>query len=325
MNILITGGFGNIGMAVLEECLNREHDVTVFELKNVRAKRLSKKYARRSVKTIFGDIKDLSDVSKAVENQDAVIHLAAILPPLSNEKPELCRAVNVNGICNLLSAIERNKNRIVLVEVSSASVMGPTQSIEPPVKPNDRFAATDVYSRTKIDAEEIVESTSSCYCILRLAAVLPTKLNISYFINMIKVMYDMPLDARCEIVLDIDVAHALVSAAENLYRNGEIANKKGFIAGGNANGCQMKNGEMLKSVFKELGLQFPRETLFANDVNGYYLDWYDTIETQRILGYQNHSCEHWKTIIKKNLGKYRILITLLRQPILKWLESQKLT
>lgn len=70
-------------------------------------------------------------------------------------------------------------------------------------------------------------------------------------------------------------------------------------------------------------VQFPRETLFENDVNGYYLDWYDTIETQKILGYQNHSFDYWKIIIKKNLSKYRVLITLLRRPILKWLESQK--
>ena len=322
MNILITGGFGNIGIAVLEECIKRGHVVTVFELENRRAKRLSKRYSKRSIQTLFGDIRNLEDVRKAVKNQDAVIHLAAILPPLSDEKPELCKAVNVTGIKNILLSIEKNLNGTVLVEVSSASVMGPTQSREPPVKPTDIVVATDMYSRTKIEAEKLVEGISSRYCILRLAAVLPTNINISYFMSIIKVMYDMPLAARCEIVLDIDVASALVSAAEGLYNNGEICSKKGFIAGGIINGCQLTNREMLSAVFKQVGLPFPRESLFVTDVNGYYIDWYDTQETQRILNYQNHSFEQWKEIIKRRLNKFKVLLLLFKRPILNWLESQ---
>lgn len=322
MNILLTGGFGNIGIAVLEECLKRGHIVTVFELENKRAKRLSKRYSKRSINTIFGDIRNINDVCKAVENQDAIIHLAAILPPLSDEKPELCRAVNVTGIKNILDSIEKNWDRAVLVEVSSASVMGPTQNKEPPVRPTDSVEATDTYSSTKIEAEELVERRCSRYCILRLAAVLPTNINISYFMNMIKVMYDMPLEARCEIVLDIDVASALVSAAEDLYNNGEICCKKGFIAGGKEKGCQLTNRGMLSTVFKQVGLPFPRESLFVTDVNGYYIDWYDTQETQRILRYQNHSFEQWKTIITRRLRRFRILLMLFKRPILSWLENQ---
>ena len=67
----------------------------------------------------------------------------------------------------------------------------------------------------------------------------------------------MPLDARCEIVLDIDVACALVSAAENLANSGKLSGKKGFIAGGKENGCQLTNREMLGAVFEQIGLAFP--------------------------------------------------------------------
>jgi len=322
MNILITGGFGNIGVSVIEECIKQGHKVSVYDLESTSTKRLSRAFLKYSVKTIFGDIRDTDSVDNAVKNQDAVIHLAAILPPLSDKEPVLCKEVNVKGIKNILEAIEKYGNEAVLVEVSSASVMGPTQNLQPPVKPGGSVVATDTYSRTKIEAEKLVEDSKVHYCILRLAAVLPTKMHISYFIHMVKIMFSMPLEARCEVVLDIDVASALVSAAGNVYNNGELSGGKGFIAGGMQNGCQLTNGRMLNGVFRQIGLPFPRESLFSTNINGYYLDWYDTQDTQRILNYQNHSFEEWKSIIRKRLRIYRIPIKVFKRLILNWLEKQ---
>lgn len=325
MNILITGGFGNIGISVINECLNRGHSVTVFDLESKRAKKLSKKYSKKKVKSIFGDIRKIDDINNAIKNQDAIIHLAAILPPLSDKNPKLCTEVNVTGIENILNSIKSEGNKTALIEVSSASVMGATQSKEPPVKPTDSVIATDTYSQTKIQAESLVEASGVRFCILRLAAVLPTNISFSYFLNMIKVMFDMPLKARCEIVLDLDVAHALVSAAENLVTTNSLNKAKGFIAGGKTNGCQLTNDEMLKSVFKQIGLTFPQENLFSDNINNYYLDWYDTDEIQKSLQFQNHTFDQWKKIIKKRLALYAGAIYLFRKPILKWLEqlSQK--
>jgi nucleoside-diphosphate-sugar epimerase len=322
MNIAITGGYGNIGISVIEECLKRGHAVTVFDLDSKRSGKLSRLYLKKNVRTVLGDIAKYPDVRGAVMNQDAIIHLAAILPPLSDTNPELCEQVNIGGIKNILEAIKDAGNKAALVEVSSASVMGPTQNRMPPVKPDDLVDATDTYSSTKIAAEHLVESSGMRYCVLRLAAVLPTNIYIKYFLNMVKVMFDMPLQARCEIVLDIDVAHALVSAAENLTAGGAMCGKRGFIAGGKRQGCQLTNGEMLRAVFDQVGLPFPRDALFSDDINGYYLDWYDTEEIQSLLNYQNHSFGQWKAIIKKKLGSYKALIRIFNRPILKWLENQ---
>ena len=330
MKITITGGYGNIGISVIEECLRRGHKVTVFDLDGDRSRKFARRYSKKNVRTVLGDIRKYSDVHGAVAGQDAVIHLAAILPPLSDRNPGLCREVNVSGIENILKAIKAEGNTAALVEVSSASVMGPTQTQAPPVRPDDLVAATDTYSTTKIEAERLVEESGIRHCILRPAAVLPTNIYIKYFLNMIKVMFDMPLSARCEIVLDIDVAHALVSAAESLAGanhggalcGSSLCGRRGFIAGGGNQGCQLTNGAMLKAVFAQVGLPFPREELFTHHINGYYLDWYDTEEIQNLLKYQNHSFAQWKGIIEQKLGPYRPLITLLNRPILKWLEKQ---
>lgn len=105
MNILVTGGFGNIGLVVVDECLRRGHAITVFDIQNRRTERLARRYARRRVKTLFGDLRRPDDVARAVAGQDVVLHLAAILPPVSDTHPDLCQAVNVGGTANLVHAL----------------------------------------------------------------------------------------------------------------------------------------------------------------------------------------------------------------------------
>lgn len=322
MNIAVTGGYGNIGISVIEECLRRGHSVTVFDLENERSKKLARRYLKKNVKSILGDVRNYADVDRSIKDQDAVIHLAAVLPPLSDRNPDLCKAVNTSGCDNIIKAIKNNGNRAALVEVSSASVMGPTQDRVPPVRPDDAVIATDMYSRTKIEAERLVAGSGIRYCILRLAAVLPTNINVRYLLTMMRIMFDMPLEARCEIVMDIDVAYALVSAAEDLKTSGTMCGRRGFIAGGWKLGCQLTNGEMLMDVFSQAGLLFPKPDLFTKNINGYYLDWYDTEEIQNLLNYQNHSFDQWKEIIKRKLGRYSALIRACKRPILMWLENQ---
>ena len=322
MNILVTGGFGNIGMAVVNESLHRGHTVSVFDVQNDRTKKLARKYSPRHVKVIFGDLRKADDVLRAVAGQDAVIHLAAILPPVSDAHPDLCEAVNIGGTANLIAALRSATTEAALVLASSTSVMGFTQQRTPPVRADDPLSPMDVYSRSKIAAESLVAASGLRYCILRLAAVLPTALNYSSLFTMIKLFFDMPLDARCETIIDLDVAYALVSAAENLLESCEIAHKAGFIAGGQAMGCQMRTRDLVRAVFCPIGLDIPDESLFAPSLASYYLDWYDTEDTQSILQYQRHSVEQWQGIMVRTTRHLRPLVHLLKPAIMKWIEKQ---
>jgi nucleoside-diphosphate-sugar epimerase len=47
MNIAVTGGYGNIGISVIEECLRRGHSVAVFGLENKRSKKLARRYLKK--------------------------------------------------------------------------------------------------------------------------------------------------------------------------------------------------------------------------------------------------------------------------------------
>ncbi len=51
-----------------------------------------------------------------------------------------------------------------------------------------------------------------------------------------EVSFEIPLQARCEVILDLDVAAALVTAAENLTAGGIAPGKTFFIGGGKSQG-----------------------------------------------------------------------------------------
>lgn len=328
MNILVTGGFGNIGLAVVDECLRRAHKVSVFELRSKRTERQARRYRSRGVEVLFGDLRDPDGILAAVEARDAVIHLAAVLPPASDRRPELCDAVNRLGTANLVEAMSRRAARAALVEVSSASVMGPTQGRMPPVRAEDPLAPTDAYSRSKIEAERIVASSRLRHCILRLAAVMPSSLLAAYSSfspGVASVIFDMPLEARCETVLDLDAAYALVSAAERLAISDELSGLRGFIGGGKELGCQMTIRAMLTGIFEALGLELPDERLFSPRLDSYYLDWYDTSETEAALGYQRHSFDEWRLGIARRYRFLRPAIALFRRPVMKWIGGRAAT
>ncbi len=321
MNILITGGLGNIGIYVVKECLNRGHSVTIFDIGNNKNQKLKEKYKKQNVKVYLGDIRKYDDIAEAADNQDAIIHMAAILPPVSEEHPDLCDAVNINGTKNLIESITARSKKTAIVAVSSASVMGPTQHKNPPVKPTDPVNPIDVYTRSKVKAENIVAASGLPYCIVRLAAVMPTYIGIETILKMIKVIFDMPLRARCEIVYDLDVAYALVSSAEDLVGPGKMNQKIAFIGGGKQKGCQIYIKEMLLGAFSPMGLGLPKEKLFPDDINSYYLDWYDTDEVQSILQYQRYSFSQWQEIFQTNYRFLKPAIFLFKRTIMKTIEK----
>jgi UDP-glucose 4-epimerase len=322
MNILVTGGFGSIGVVVVDECLRRGHAVTVFETRNKRTERLARRYRKAAVHVLFGDIRNADDVSRIVVGQNAVIHMAAILPPVSEAHPGLCETVNIGGTANLIRAMEASAVRPAVVLVSSASVMGPTQKRTPPVRTTDPLSPVDAYSKSKAEAERLLAGSGLRYCILRVAGVLPTVVNFSALSTMTKLIFEMPLDARCEMIIDADVAHALVSAAENLLDSGAMSGKTGFVAGGQAHGCRLKTRELVQVLFGLVGLRIPDEPLFPPELDSYYLDWYDTEEMQSILQYQRHSMEEWQTRVMRMTRYVRPFVTVFGRFISRWLEKQ---
>jgi UDP-glucose 4-epimerase len=108
MNILITGGLGYIGRALLESLKYSEHNITI--LTPVLDTNVD------NAKSIIGDILIETDLDKAFKNIDIVIHLAAISEPtVCKANPTLGILVNAIGTRNVLIAASNNNVKKVIV------------------------------------------------------------------------------------------------------------------------------------------------------------------------------------------------------------------
>ena len=114
--ILVTGSSGFIGSHVVEEALKNGYLVKGLDLKE---------NDNAAIEFVKGDIRDKSAVSKAMEEVDFVIHLAAVTSVVEFEKnPVECFDINVNGFMNVLWAAHEHKVKKVLYASSAAVYTG---------------------------------------------------------------------------------------------------------------------------------------------------------------------------------------------------------
>ena len=319
MKLLITGAFGNIGKAVIEEAHKRQHEIIVFEIDNEKTRKAARKLRRKVAEVVFGDIRNVEDVKKAVQKADAVIHLAAIIPPLSKRNRDLTMAINLGGTENLINAIKEAKRDVPFVFTSSASVMGPTQLQDKLVTRHDGLVVTGNYEESKIRCEEFLKNNADNYLIFRLAGVLPafSLTQFSGSFSLLEELFDMHPDMRLEMVMAQDIASALVSGAEKLKSGTTPKNQAYILGGGKQNGWQLKGGEFISRLFGSMSLAVPDRKYFTQDINKYHLDWYDTQEAQKEFQYQNHTFEDYLKRSKKTFRIFKLPIILLRKTILK--------
>jgi nucleoside-diphosphate-sugar epimerase len=220
MDVLVTGGLGNVGSATLRELRSQGHTITCLDIPIKKNRRVSKGIS--DIKYIWGDITDEKTVNDAVAGQDAIIHLAAILPPVSDTAPKRAHAVNVVGTQNILTAAAHQAQSPKLIFSSSFDLFGPTQDQEPPRKITDPVVETDVYSRTKIECERIIKTSALTWSIYRFADVPPMEAR-----QFNPIMYRIPLEQRFEVVHPADVALALANGLHS-----DIWGKTWLIGGG---------------------------------------------------------------------------------------------
>jgi len=305
MEVLLTGAFGNIGESTVFALLEKNYDIRCFDLKTERNEKVSKRISKMgSFKIVWGDILDTSKVKAAVDSVDAIIHLAAIIPPLSESKPDLAKAVNIEGTRNLISAAEEIEKKPKYIQASSVSLFGPTMHLKPPRTIEDPIVATDTYTTTKLECEKMVKASNLPWTILRFAASPPLEIDASADGD--ASIFETPLDQRVEFVHTRDVGQACANAIE-----AETIGKTLLIGGGTSN--QMLEKEFLSKIFEGMGMGMLPDSAFKvaeKPEDYYYTDWLDTTESQEILQYQSRSFEDYVEELKSELGIKRYLAKL---------------
>ena len=121
--LLITGGTGSFGNAVLERCMASGLDeIRVFSRDEKKQDDMRKRYANSKLKFYIGDVRDYSSILNATRGVDYIYHAAALKQVPSCEfHPIEAVKTNVIGTENVLeAAIQNEVKRVVCLSTDKA-------------------------------------------------------------------------------------------------------------------------------------------------------------------------------------------------------------
>ncbi len=121
--LLITGGTGSFGNAVLDQFINSNlREIRIFSRDELKQDQMRKKYKNSKLKFFIGDIRDYQSVLNCVRGVDYIFHAAALKQVPSCEfYPLEAVKTNIIGTENLLeAAICSNVKKVVCLSTDKA-------------------------------------------------------------------------------------------------------------------------------------------------------------------------------------------------------------
>ena len=158
--VLVTGADGFIGSHLTEELVKAGEKVKAFCLYNsfsscgwIDTLPLE---IKSEIEIFMGDVRDPYGVRAAMQGQERVFHLAALIAiPFSYHSPDSYVDTNIKGTLNILNAARELELSRVMV-TSTSEVYGTAQYV--PIDEKHPFQGQSPYSATKIGADRLAES-----------------------------------------------------------------------------------------------------------------------------------------------------------------------
>lgn len=160
--ILITGGAGFIGSNLTEHFLGKGYQIVVLDnFATGHRHNIEQHEGNPNFQLIEGDVRNVTDCTKAVEGVDFVLHQAALgSVPRSIKDPQTSNEVNVSGFLNMLVA-SRDAGVKRFVYAASSSTYGDSESLP---KVEDKIGKPlSPYAITKYVNELYAEIFSKTY------------------------------------------------------------------------------------------------------------------------------------------------------------------
>jgi len=155
MKVLVTGGTGFIGSAIVDKLIDQGNEVTVF------AGHINVLNSNSRASYMEGDILSAKNLAEILDNHDIVIHAAGLsgIGPV-NTNPDKSLKLNVLSVYNVLEAM-RGKSISRFLLVSSSAVYGKPESL--PVTEESNPNPVSLYGLHKYMAEKIAEFYSNLF------------------------------------------------------------------------------------------------------------------------------------------------------------------
>jgi nucleoside-diphosphate-sugar epimerase len=151
--ILVVGGAGYLGSELVPKLLDLGHSVRVLDSLLFGSKSLDRVRNHPHFEVISGDVRDIEVVVSAMQDCDAVVHLAAIVgDPACEANRPLTLEVN-RAATRMLLDIARGYNVRRFLFASTCSVYGASEFL---VDERTKPAPLSLYARTKVDSERLL-------------------------------------------------------------------------------------------------------------------------------------------------------------------------
>ncbi len=158
--IFVTGSEGFIGSHLVELLVKKKFKVKALVQYNSFnswgwLENLDKSILKK-VEIVLGDIRDLNEMIHHTKNQDAILHLAALIGiPYSYISPKNYIETNCVGTLNVMQAAQKN-NIKKIIHTSTSEVYGTAKYV--PIDEKHPLNAQSPYSASKISADHIAQS-----------------------------------------------------------------------------------------------------------------------------------------------------------------------
>ena len=300
MTVLVTGAFGLVGSATVKQLAADGRDVVATDL-GIEANRKKAAKLPSGVQARYADLTDPAAVDALVTAvaPTAIIHLAAVIPPVCYLRPQVARKVNVGGTENLVRAAEKQAKSPRFLQASSIATYGPRNPhrITDLLRADTPVNPSDIYGAHKVEAEALVRAAELPWAILRLGGVLTVE--IAGLMNFDNMYFEglLPTDNRLTTVDVRDVASAFAAAVE-----APVIGETLLIGGDDSH--RLRQGEIAQAMAGAMGLVGGLPTGLPGDPDSatdwFATDWMDTTRSQEILGYQHHS---WSDLLAETADK----------------------
>ena len=221
--LLITGGTGSFGEAVLEKISNQKikkySEIRVFSRDEKKQFDMRKKFSNQNIKFYLGDIRDQFSLNNALKGVNHVFHAAALKQVPSCEfYPDEAINTNILGAKNLIHASVKNKvKKVVFLSTDKA------------VYPINSMGLSKALMEKLVVANHLNKNDQTIMCVTRYGNVMGSRGSvIPTFSEQIK--KNMPLTITnknmTRFMMTMDEAIDLVLYALSKGKNGEILVKK---------------------------------------------------------------------------------------------------
>src|SRR5271156_5963978 len=306
--VLVTGAFGQVGRRCTQILLDRGRTVIATDLRTDATVAVAKELSggTGTLMPAYVDLLDEAAVHEliAAHRPAAIVHLAAVVSPLSYRNPGLARRVNVGGTKNLLAAAAALSRPPLFLLASSAAVYGSRNPKRFPerITPDTAVNPIDQYGEDKVLAEAAVRASGLPYALFRLGGVMSPDTMSTINGDYLLLLRSLPCDNRMHSVDARDVALALANGVD---RQATIDGKVLLIAG-NESYVHLQHemeGDLMSAV--GLGRLGPSASLPGDpdDNRGWsFTGWFDTTESQALLHFQQHNWDQTLAWIAESQG-----------------------